>query len=356
MRVTHRLRTSRLRDRLALLREIYPEVRFGWDVIGAVLAACLIGAVLLAGRRTGSDATPVAALIGVCSLVVVASALIGIRHRAIVPVLVAVAVIGQLWDYREELLLGPVSGPFGYRNATGALLLQGAFACVIAGFAFRSLAGRILSLVPAAAFAALALRSSAATAAGVALAVVAMLSLGGRRGARAAVVVPGIAFAAVALLTIVLAITHRPGEPVAGVAGTIAGLGITERRLDLWHDATSIIAREPGGIGHGAFGTTSPTALADRDTIYAHQELLEQTAELGWVVGIALVLVIAWAFARLAANPRADAVTALAAASFAALMIHGSVDYVLHFPAVPIAAAALFATGIAVPPDEYEDW
>ena len=45
-------------------------------------------------------------------------------------------------------------------------------------------------------------------------------------------------------------------------------------------------------------------------------------------------------------------VVALGAAALAALVIHACVDYVLHFPAVPLAAAALVGTAQAVPVQE----
>ncbi len=354
--VARRLRTSRLHDRLTLLRELYPELRLGWDVTGLAVLAGLLGTVLLAGVRTGSPVSSVAGLIGACAGCAFVGTLLGIRHRAIVPAVVVTAVAGLLWDFREELLLGPISGPFDYRNATGALLFQGALGCLIAGFAFRNLAARLISLLPAAAFGVLAVRSSAATAAGLALVAITLLALAGRRGTRAAVVMCGTATALVLTGTVWLGLAYQPGQRLTGPSAAIADAGITERRFALWHDATAIIAEHPGGIGHGAFGTTSPTALSDRDTIYVHQEFLEQTAELGWAAGALLILLVVWAFGRLVANPRADAVTALAAVAFAGLLIQAGVDYVLHFPAVPMAASALLGTGIAAPRDEYEDW
>ena len=59
-----------------------------------------------------------------------------------------------------------------------------------------------------------------------------------------------------------------------------------------------------------------------------------------------MVLLVAWAFARLAANPRPEAVTALASVALAGAAIHACVDYVWHFPAVLLAAAALVGTGL----------
>ena len=59
-----------------------------------------------------------------------------------------------------------------------------------------------------------------------------------------------------------------------------------------------------------------------------------------------LALLFVWGFARLSAGAPPDAVTLLSAASLAALGIHASVDYVMHFPAIPILAAALVGTGL----------
>ena len=58
-----------------------------------------------------------------------------------------------------------------------------------------------------------------------------------------------------------------------------------------------------------------------------------------------------WGFGRLWSVRAVDAFTALSAASLAALGIHGTIDYVMHFPAVPIMAAALVGAGMMSAPD-----
>jgi O-antigen ligase/polysaccharide polymerase Wzy-like membrane protein len=356
MRVAPRLRTTRLHDRLTLLRDLHPELRPGWELAGLCLIAGLLGSIQLAGLRTGTGVASMAGLIGACCGVALLSAVIGAGHRAVVPALVVVVAGALLWEYRNELLSGPLSGPFGYRNATGALLLQTAIACVIAGFTVRNWAVRIMSLLPAIGAATAAVLSSTATVAGLALVPVTLLSIGGRRGSRAAVIVCAVAAAFVVAATAWLGVTYRADRPLTGTAAALADGGITERRLALWHDATALIAANPGGIGHGAFARMSPTALEDRDAVHAHQEFLEQTAELGWATGVLLILVVAWVFGRLFVNPRADAVTALAAAAFAGLVIHASVDYVLHVPVVALCAAALLGTGVAATHRTDEGW
>jgi hypothetical protein len=86
--------------------------------------------------------------------------------------------------------------------------------------------------------------------------------------------------------------------------------------------------------------------LEDRDTVYAHNEFLEQAAELGWADFVLVVLLLLWVFVRLAVVPEADAVTALAAVAFAGTSIHASLDYVWHFPSILLVAAALVGTGL----------
>ena len=346
MSVARRLRTSRSADRLAIWRMTNPGLQPGWSVVGVVLGTALVLVAWVVQRRTGISSLPVIALVASAAVAVVGAALVGSVHRALVPLAIAIAISYLAYDWRGELLGGPLSGPFGYRNAFGALLLQGAIAWLVAGFAFSHPVIRVLSLAPAALLGTLAVRSSSGAAAGVALVLVAGFALLGTRGARIAVAICGVAVAAALVGTIWLGVGYEPGAPLSGVAGRVADTGITERRLALWHDALTITGDEPWGVGHGRFGFTSPTALADRDAIYAHNEFLEQGAELGWAGIAAMVLLVAWGFVRLAVNPRPDAVTALAAVALAGTAIHACIDFVWHFPAVPLVAATLVGTGL----------
>jgi hypothetical protein len=68
---------------------------------------------------------------------------------------------------------------------------------------------------------------------------------------------------------------------------------------------------------------------------------LQQGAETG-LAGLLLVVgIFVWGFVSLRTAPTIDAVTVLGAVGLAALGIHASMDYILHFPAVPLTAAAL---------------
>lgn len=346
--VVQRLRERRSDDSAGFLQTgSGGSLRSAWSLSGLLIVMGFLSMAWGAQRWTGASSTPVILLVLAAAAAMVAAAFIGTLHRALVPLVVALTISSVAYVWRDDLAGGPLSGPFGYRNAFGALLLQGAIAWLIAGFAMKLPAVTALSVLPAGVLGVLAVRSSTSTAAGAALVVVLALGLFGRTGLRAAVGVCGLATAVVFVATIWIGIGYEPGSPATGLAGRFADSGLTERRIALWHDALAIIAEHPAGIGHGRFGSTSPTALADRDTVYAHSEILEQGAELGWAGMVLIVLLLAWAFARLAIDPDPDAVTVLAAVALAGLSIHACVDYVWHFPAVPLAAAALVGTGVA---------
>jgi O-antigen ligase len=149
--------------------------------------------------------------------------------------------------------------------------------------------------------------------------------------------------------TTVLGATFRPDRD-AGQLGGVAARILSERRLELWHDALQAMDAHPvTGAGPGRFAQVSPVAQSDPDAAWAHSAFLQQGAEQG-VVGLALLLLLtAWAFVRLLAVDAPDAITALGAVSVASLGVLASIDYVLHFPAVPLAAALLLGTATAEP-------
>jgi hypothetical protein len=64
---------------------------------------------------------------------------------------------------------------------------------------------------------------------------------------------------------------------------------------------------------------------------------------------VLLASLFVWGFARLAVTAPPDTMSALGAVALVALGIHASIDYILHFPAVPITAAALVGAAMATP-------
>jgi hypothetical protein len=74
---------------------------------------------------------------------------------------------------------------------------------------------------------------------------------------------------------------------------------------------------------------------------------LQQAAEQGVPGALLMAGLASWGFLALAAARRPPPVAAVGAAAFSALVVHASVDYILHFPAVPLAAAALLGAASA---------
>jgi hypothetical protein len=267
----------------------------------------------------------------------------------VVPIAVAAGAAWVAWRWRGSLASGPLDGPFGYRNATGAFLAQGAIAALMAGASMRRRWPVAIGIGLGVGLGSLAAAASTAAVASLALAPLSLLAVRGAKGARAAIVICGVAFATVLTVTIWLGGLHDPGTVPTGAAALVAEAGVTERRLDLWHEALSLLREHPGGAGVGAFAVESPTARSDPDAMFAHHEFLERGAELGWTGFVLTIGLFVWALLRLFSVPHADVVTVLAAAAIAGLGIHASVDYVLRTPHVVVAAAAVLGTGIAVP-------
>jgi len=313
------------------------------DGAGAAIAAALA---LMALRAEGDGATAavlVAAVTGALVIGRFASAM----HRSVMPLAVAAAGLWVALQHGVSGAGGPLSGPFGYRNATAAFLVQASVAALMLAVAFtagaRRVVAAVLGSIVAAWLAWLAVQSASTAAFALGVIPLSLFSLAGPRGARFGVIASGIALTLVLAGTVGLGATYRSGSE------SLATRALTERRLVLWSEALDILAEHPGGVGVGGFATTAPTAIRDQDARWAHQEFLQVGVELGWA-GLALVvLLFAWGFVRLAMHPRPDAYVALGAAALAALGIHASVDYVWHFPAVPLAAAALVGTAQAAP-------
>jgi O-antigen ligase len=324
------------------------------DAVGFGLAVALALVASSVGRRTETDALPFVQLITAVVAAVVVAAVVGARtHRAIVPLALAAGFTWFAYRWRLDQLTGPLGGPFGYRNASGAFLAVAACAWLTAGAALRRPWWVALCAVPAA-IASIAAVRDAFGAAAVVLAWFALVGLAGRRASRAAIMGCGAALAAVLLATILLGATYDPAEGPAGVTSALVRTGLTERRPALWHDAWEALQADPAGAGVNSFASVSPTAQADADSIHAHNEFLERGAELGVAGLVLMVLLFGWAFVRLWMVPHPDAVQALAAASIAVVGVHASVDYILHTPAILLGAAALLGTGLV--PRREEIW
>jgi O-antigen ligase len=317
------------------------RLRVVLDGVGALLLLLSIGSVLIAAGKGGTPGPDVALLIGT-AIVLVAGRLLGSVHRGIVP---AVVVVRGVAVVASGPLIGggPLEGAFRYRNATGAFCVLATVAALMAAASVPRRWIRFLAILAALAFATVAAFDSAASGLSLLVIVIALIGLMGPRGVRTSIVALATLFVVVLAATIVLGAGYRPG------GDTVAVRALTERRLVLWHEALQIIRAHPGGVGPGRFSEVSPIASRDADARWAHNEFLQQGVELGVLGLVLLLLIVLWGFARLWVHPSPDLFVELGAAALAALSIHACVDYVLHFPAIPLAAAALVGTAQAAP-------
>ena len=312
------------------------------DGLGAVLVVLDVGVTLLATRSGGIATSQVTLLLATAATVVVAR-LVGLVHRALIPGVVVGVAVGMALTSWPVVGGGPLSGPFGYRNATGAFYVQAAVAALMVILSVRRPPLRLLLVAVAVSFVVVAAADSLAAGMTLAIFPIVLVARRGGRWTRLEVVVAGFLVLLVLVGTVVLGATYKPGSNSPLVRA------LTDRRLVLWHESLQIIADHPGGVGAGRFRYVAPTAIADRDARWAHNEFLQQGVELGWSGLVLAMLLFLWGFARLLVHPEPDAIVALGAVSLAALGMHASVDYILHFPAVLLATAALVGTAQALP-------
>jgi O-antigen ligase len=239
----------------------------------------------------------------------------------------------------------PLSGPLEYINADGAFYVQAAIAGLMVASMGRSTLVRAVGFLGAGFFAALPFIVHAAAAAWLVLVLpsvaLASVLLTGGRGPRASVALFALFFVASLTASILLGSTYSKTAHKS-VFQRAAMKAVDEDRLLLWRDAFVIMRDHPEtGVGPRRYQVVSPIGSKDPDYRWAHNEFLQQGAETG-IAGLAILAAFfLWGFARLWAVRAPGAVTALGAASLAALGIHSCVDYVMHFPAIPLITAGL---------------
>ncbi|MGH8900418.1 MAG: O-antigen ligase family protein, partial [Egibacteraceae bacterium] len=265
-------------------------------------------------------------------------------HSWAVPAAVMTGAAGVLLVAGD--VFGNYGSPLGYANATGAFCVLGAAAALMVAVRRPGGLARAVALPAIAGFATVAV-------------------FGGSKAAAASIVLVGLAWpaqrgdgtvrttilAGAALAVFALVASTTVGALSLGSRGTTS-IGdrlidetLSVNRVVLWHEALSMLRARPlAGVGPGRFAELSPTALRDGDLRWAHHEFLELGAETGGVGLMLGVALAAWVFIRLWHGER-DAGTAVAALAIAALLSHTTVDYVLHFPPVTLAAAALAGAG-----------
>jgi len=318
------------------------------DLIGMALFAAAVGWTYLSSGTTDA-AHRTAAVFAASGITVVVGRLLGRLAGWLVPAAIA-GIAAALWidDSAGVVSHLPLEGPFSYANAKGAFFMIAA-GCVLAAVGVSGKPVAIIAgLAAAVPFMSVPFVSEARAPALLIVTVpvfglLAFAILGPKR----AVVVLGGVFAAALITTAVLGANYDAGNE-GRVVDRVVDASITERRLALWSEAGTMMKKNPlEGVGAGRFGALSPTALADRDARWAHNAFLQQGAEAG-VPGLLLIAALfTWAFVRLAAGAT-DSRPLFAAIVLAAVGIHATLDYVMHFPAIPVATAAMVGSGSAM--------
>jgi O-antigen ligase len=315
---------------------------------GVILVVAAVAWTLLAGAVARSSPWPMAGLILGAGVTVGVSWLVSARHAAVVPSAIVALVLGAaIVDAGSGFDLDEFAGPLHYANASAALFALAVLAALLLAVTTRGGASRIVAVTAVVVLTPLVLLARVWAVAILLPGLVAIaVVVTRRRGARAAVAACGAVFAA-ALLVSLFTGAARIGVG-SGAAGRVVGGTITEARVILWHEALTIVASEPVfGVGPGRFEEASPTASRDRDLRWAHNEFLQVGAETGMLGYLLSVGLFAWGFLVLYANADGLA-TALGAAALALVGAHANVDYILHFPAVGLAGAALLGTAVGV--------
>lgn len=319
------------------------------DTTGALLFGALAGWASLSAMVAGRSPAPLVMLVLATGVVLFASRGLTRAFGALVPAtLVAILILAIVVTWPQAI--HRTSGLLGYSNANGALFALGVGAACLVMLRTRRLAFRIFGVVAAVLLSLLPwlFAADAAAASAVVVMAAAMILVVRRHPPRW--LVP---------LTTVIVVVGLVATIAAGLLYSGDGDGdldgrwrLTERRLVLWRDATMLVRDAPVlGVGPGAFAELSPTAQRDRDASWAHHEPLQIGAETGLPGLLLLLAIMGWALVWLdRGSGRRGA--ALASVILAVSFMHAMIDYVWHFPAVPLLLAAIVGIGATAGPSD----
>jgi len=150
-------------------------------------------------------------------------------------------------------------------------------------------------------------------------------------------------------------------DPILAELRTVGDESSTSVKLGLWAAAARLIREFPlVGIGRGAFETVFPAYKSEplqRTFTHVENEWLQLPAELGLVVGLAVIALFAWAFLAAARSRDLSRPMAGALAGAGALALHNLFDFSLELPGVAIPfALVLGLASRAMPRLEVRPW
>ena len=317
------------------------------DVIGLALIVGWLGWIVHTSRGAPLPLSMLGLAVGCVALLSLSrvAGRIGVWIAPACLVLVASVIVAShpgVFDAR------PAGGLFGYSNARAAFFVQAAAGSVVLVALWRPLIPRMITLGTAAIFSLVSFWTGTHAGMIAVAGLVVALAASSTRTARLAILLSATAFVLTFSASALLAARYESGPSTGVIERIVQRTPLHEHRVELWHEALTIMLDHPvSGVGPGRFAEVSRLAQEDVDSRYARNEFFQFGAETGFI-GLGLLLsLFLWGFLRLLLTPRPNTVTAIAAVALAALGMHACVDYVLHFPAVPLAAAALVGTGIA---------
>jgi O-antigen ligase len=319
-------------------------------VAGILSAACLLLWILLAWLLADGSTPDMAAVGLLTGAAFLGVRLLGARESRAAPMALVFALAAFAAARIHLVYEGPISGPLGYSNAAGSLFMLGSAAAALWLVRASENGPRLMAAVMMILFASVPWMNRTRTATLLLFLLPLALLAAYVRRPRPAITASAALLAATLASTIILGLGYRPGEPLpGGVAGAVDAT-LSVRRVQLWNDALGYAARNPiTGIGPGRYPHVSTVSRRDRDSRWPHNEFLHVAAEAGFPALLFLMGVFGAGYAMLwyAPNPRAAAVGAFA---LGAAGVHACVDYVFHFPAIPMMAAAIVAAAMGFVP------
>jgi O-antigen ligase len=318
------------------------------EIAGLGVVGATIGWVLLSEHLNGGRAGPIVALLAASAGAYLVGRLTGLLSRTAIPlVLVAAAAVIMAGSPSGALSRSATGGAFDYPNARAAFFALGAASAATIGVLWRPVVVKIAAFGLMGLFGVVPFFTGThgGMVAVVGITLVVSLVSNARR-ARIAIAIAAAAFVLTVGMTTFLAERYHPGGH--GLIDRIVDhTPLREHRVELWHQALVLIERHPvTGVGPRRFAQFSPEARRDVDSRRARNEFLQFGAETGAIGMALLVLLFVWGFARLRFSRFPDAAVAVAAVALAGVGMHACVDYVLHFPAIPLALAALVGSSI----------
>jgi O-antigen ligase len=312
-----------------------------WILLGGASLLGAVGWSLWSAATAGGDPTPFVALAIGAAGALILGRILSASRLWVTPAVVVISSVSVATLSASALLSpAPISGPLGYANAKAAFFVQAAAAALMLAVTAPGFISRLIGAVGYPLFGVIASASGSVTATAVVLLPCVGLAGGvGSRVARSLIATFAVLFLLSQAASLALAARFSPGG-LEGPIDRFAQNLLDRRRVSLWSDALVLMTDHPvTGVGPGRFAEFRTTAPTDPDARWAHHEFLQLGAEIG-LPGYLLALAVfvagfGWLWGR------ADAVAAVAAGAMAAIGIHASLDYVLHFPLVPLAAAGL---------------